>query len=280
MDHKTQVAHAEALRALHHGQQPLLLPNAWDAATARIFEQAGFAAIATTSGGVAWALGHGDGENTPLAEVLEVTRRITRVVGVPVTVDFETGYGATPDAVAQSVRAIIDAGAAGINLEDSRPGHGPMRSAAEAAERIRAARAAATAADVPLVINARADNWLHAAGGDPQAPLADAIHRGRAYLAAGADCIYPIGLRDSATIGAFVQALDAPVNIMAGPGTPPLADLTRLGVKRLSTATWFTALALGTLRDAAQAIRKSGTFDALAGSFNYMDAQALFAPQK
>lgn len=277
MDHKTQAAHAEALRALHHTGKPLLLPNAWDAATARIFAQQGFPAIATTSGGVAWALGYGDGENAPLEETLAVVRRMTRVVNLPVTVDFETGYGATPERVSESIEAVIAAGAAGINLEDSLPGHGPLRPTGEAAARIRAARATATQSDIPLVINARVDNWLHAQGADPREPLADAILRGRAYLSAGADCIYPIGLRDPATIAEFVKALNAPVNIMAGPGTPPMAELAKVGVARLSTATWFTALAFGTVRDAAQAILKTGTFDALEGHFNYMDAQALFA---
>lgn len=276
MDHKTQVARAEALRRMHDRRSVLLLPNAWDAASARLFAERGFRAIATTSGGVAWALGYADGEAAPLEEILAAVRRIVRVVDVPVTVDFETGYGAAPADVAESIRAVIAAGAAGVNLEDSTPGHGPLRSAGDAAARIRAARDTAKVAGIPLVINARVDNWLHAPG-DHAAPLADATTRTRAYLAAGADCVYPIGLSDRETIKALVEALDAPVNVMAGAGTPPLAELARLGVARVSTATWFAALALGTVDRAARAVLTSGGFDALATDFNYMDAQHLFA---
>lgn len=277
MNHKQQIGRAEALRRMHHGSDVLLLPNAWDAISARIFAKRGFKAIATTSGGVAWALGYGDGEQTPLAEVLDMVRRITRVVDLPVTVDFETGYGQTPTEVAESIRAVIEAGAAGVNLEDSRPGHGPMRDAGAMAERIRAARKAAAESDVPLVINARVDHWLHQQGGAPEAPLADATARAKAYLAAGADCIYPIGLRDLKTTEAFVQAVGAPVNVMGGPGSAPLAELARIGVKRVSTATWFSALALGTIDKAAAQILETGRFDALATDFNYMTAQGLFA---
>ncbi|CAM5779311.1 isocitrate lyase/phosphoenolpyruvate mutase family protein [Castellaniella caeni] len=275
MDKNTSAARAETLRALHHGQDVLLLPNAWDVLTARVFEQQGFPAVATTSGGIAWALGYGDGEQTPLAEVLAAVGRITRVVKVPVTVDFEGGYGASAQAVGESVRAIIQAGAAGINLEDSLPGHGPLRPVDEAAARIRAARQAADQAGVPIVINARVDAWMHAKD-NPQAPLEDAIARGRAYLAAGADCLYPIGLLDVPVISAFTTALNAPVNIMAVAATPPLAELKAAGVKRLSTATALTALALGSVRNAVRTIRDTGTFGALRSDFNYTDAQSLF----
>lgn len=277
MNTETLAARAAALRKLHHGKEILLLPNAWDAVTARIFEQQGFPAIATTSGGIAWALGYGDGEQAPLADTLAAIGRITRVVKVPVTVDFESGYGTSAKAVGESVRAVIGVGAAGVNLEDSMPGHGPLRPIEEAAARIHAARQTAEKAGVPIVINARLDGWLHARN-EPRAPLEDAIARGRAYLAAGADCVYPIGLLDVPVIGELVKALNAPVNIMAIPGTPPLAQLKAAGVVRVSTATALTTLALGTIRDAAKTIRDTGKFDALQGGFDYMDAQGLFAP--
>jgi 2-methylisocitrate lyase-like PEP mutase family enzyme len=259
---------------MHHGSEVLLLPNAWDAISARLFAKRGFRAIATTSGGVAWALGYGDGEQVPLAEVLALVRRIVRAVDLPVTVDFETGYGPTATDVANSIRAVIETGAAGVNLEDSEPGHGPMRGVKEAAARIQAARDAATATGVPLVINARVDNWLHHAT-DPASSLEDATHRARAYVAAGADCIYPIGLRDFKTTETFVKAVHAPVNVMGGPGTAPLSELARIGVARVSTATWFAALALGAIDRAAGRILQTGHFDALATDFNYLDAQRL-----
>ncbi|HEX7388090.1 MAG TPA: isocitrate lyase/phosphoenolpyruvate mutase family protein [Castellaniella sp.] len=275
MNHTTQAKRAEALRQMHDRRNILLLPNAWDAGSARLFATRDFRAIATTSGGVAWALGYADGEQAPLDEILAVVRRIIRAVDLPVTVDFESGYGITPADVATSTRAVIEAGAAGINLEDGTPGHGPLRKVQDAAARIRAARDAATSSGVPLVINARVDNWMHAEK-DPAAPLTDAITRARAYLAAGADCVYPIGLSDPKTIKAFVQAIDAPVNVMAGAGTAPLAELAKLGVARVSTATWFAALALGQVDHAARAVLETGRFDSLATDFNYMDAQRLF----
>ncbi len=275
MDRQAQIDKAQAFRKMHDRSAILLLPNAWDAGSARLFAHRGFAAIATTSAGVAWSLGYADGEQAPLAEVLAVIARITRVVGLPVTADIETGYGETPEAVAATVRAVIAAGAVGINLEDGRPGHGPLRPVGEAAARIHAARGAADAAGVPIMINARVDNWMqHAA--DPTEPLADAVQRAQAYLAAGADGIYPIGLGDRATLAALVQVIDAPINVAAGPGMPDLAELARLGVVRVSTATRFATLAMAAVDRAAVTLLESGRFDGLASAFSYADAQRLF----
>lgn len=278
MGRQTQIGLAHAFRRMHDRKQVLLLPNAWDAGSARLFAQRGFAAIATTSAGMAWSLGYADGEQAPLAEVLAAIARITRVVEAPVTADIETGYGETPEAVAASVQAVIAAGAVGVNIEDAMPGHGPLRPIDVAAARLRAAREAADASGVPIVINARVDNWMQHDGADATARLADAIQRAKAYLAAGADCIYPIGLADAAVLAALVQAVDAPVNVNAGPGTPELAELARLGVARVSTATRFAALALAAVDRAAGTILESGRFDSLAAAFSYADAQRLFEP--
>src|SRR5215472_16460213 len=161
MNAAEQVGQAEHFRRLHRGPSLLLLPNAWDALSARIFAAAGFPAIATTSGGVSWALGYADGEAAPWEEVVAATGRIARAVSVPVTADIEAGFGDTPEAVGRSVAAVIGAGAVGINLEDGTPrGPSPIRNIADAAERIRAAREAASAAGVPIVINARTDLYL------------------------------------------------------------------------------------------------------------------------
>ena len=276
MDMQGQINKAQALRKMHDRSAILLLPNAWDAGSARLFAQRGFAAIATTSAGVAWSLGYADGEQAPLAEVLAAIARITRVTGLPVTADIETGYGEAPADVAATVRAVIAAGAVGINLEDGRPGHGPLRPIEEAAARIRAAREAADAAGVPIVINARVDNWMQHDAAAPAERLADAVQRARAYLAAGADCIYPIGLDDRATLAALVQAIDAPVNVAAGPGVPDLAELARLGVARVSTATRLATLALAAVDQAAGAMLESGRFDSLAAGFTYADVQRMF----
>lgn len=277
MDRQTQIDRAQAFRGLHDRRRILLLPNAWDAGSARLLAQRGFGAIATTSGGMAWSLGWADGERAPLDEVLAAIARITRAVELPVTADIESGYGATPAEVGATVREVIAAGAVGVNLEDGTPGHGPLRERDEAAARIRAARVAADASGVPIVINARVDLWLRS-GGDPAVHLAEAIERARAYLAAGADVIYPIGLTDGPTLAALVRALDAPINVAAMAGVPPLAELERLGVARVSTATRLATLALGAVDRAARAMLESGRFDALAADFSYADAQRLFEP--
>jgi len=278
MERQTQIERAQAFRRMHDRRQVLLLPNCWDAGSARLFARRGFAAIATTSAGVAWSLGHADGEQAPLDEVLAAVARITRVAGVPVTADIETGYGDTPAEVAATVRAVIAAGAVGINIEDGMPGHGPLRDAADATARVRAARAAADASGVPIVINARVDHWMQHGDADPAARLADATDRARAYLAAGADCIYPIGLADLATLAALVRALDAPVNVAAGAGMPGLAELAGLGIARVSTATRLATLAFAAVDRAIGAVQASGRFDALAAEFTYADAQRLFEP--
>lgn len=272
-----QQARAATLRQLHDRRSILLLPNAWDAGTAALCARHGFPAIGTTSGGLAWALGYPDGEQAPLREVLAVVARMVRAVDVPVTVDLETGYGDESAAVAESVRALLTTGAAGLNLEDGMPGHGPLRRIEEAAARIAAARAAANEAGIALVINARVDHWMQEQS-DPAAPLADAIARARAYLAAGADCIYPIGLRDTDTLRRFIQAIDAPVNVAAGAGMPALPELARLGVARVSTATRLSTIALDAVDRALRTMRETGSFESLASQFTYADAQALFEP--
>ena len=269
-------ARAERFRALHDRRRVLLLPNAWDAGSARLFAELGFAAVATTSGGVAWSLGYADGEALPLAEVLAVVRRMVRVTPVPLSVDFEAGYGATPQAVQGSVRAVIDAGAAGINIEDG-INHQRLRTPGDAALRIAAARDAARQAGVPIVINARIDLWMLPGDASEAQRIDEAVRRAHAYLAAGADCIYPIGVTDPASIRALARAIDAPINVGARPGLPDLAELARLGVARVSTATRLATLAYSSVRDAARAVQAHGRWDGLNAPFNYPDMQRLFA---
>jgi 2-methylisocitrate lyase-like PEP mutase family enzyme len=224
MDIASQKHKAEAFRKLHErqrGSRMLLLPNAWDAMSARLFQRAGFAAIATTSGGVSWALGYPDGEQVPRDEVIAATARIARVVDGPVTADLEAGFGDTPDAVAETVTQAIRAGVAGINLEDgTHRADAPVRDSGDMAARIRAAREAARAAGVPIVINARTDLYLLRIGGE-QERFDEAIRRARIYLDSGADCFFPIGLTDAQTIAALVKALDASVNIALMHDAPP-----------------------------------------------------------
>ena len=276
MDIEAQIRKAQAFRNMHDRSNILVLPNAWDAVTARLFERLEFGAVATTSGGVSWSLGYPDGEHAPLGEVVAATRRIVRAVDVPVTVDMEAGYGATPEAVADTVRAVIEVGAVGINLEDGLHAPGGLRDSGEAAERIRAAREAAASAGVPIVINARTDTYLLKYGASDAERFDETVKRAKAYLAAGADCVYPIGLADGATLGALVKALDAPINVAARPGIPSVTELARLGVARVSTATRFATLALSAVAGAAKELHETGRFDCLEASLTHPDLQRLF----
>ena len=274
MNRAEQAQQAELFRNKHRGPRLLLLPNAWDAMSARIFAAAGFDAIATTSGGVAWSLGYADGEQAPWDEVVAATARIVRAARVPVTADIEAGYGDTPDAVGRSVAEIIAAGAVGVNLEDGTP-RGPIRSPADAADRVRAAREAAKAAGVPIVINGRTDLYLRNIG-DEASRFEETVERGRAYLAAGADCVYPIGLRDPATVGRLVKALGAPININVRAGSPSVAELEALGVARASTASQLALMAMSMTRQVADELRATGRFDTLSPAMAQADAQRLF----
>lgn len=212
-----------ALRALHHGGRPLLLPNAWDAASARLVAAAGFPAVATGSAAVAASLGYGDGEEAPVDEMLAAAARICRAVDVPVTVDAEAGYGLPPGELADRLLA---AGAAGCNLEDTDHRAGGLVDA-EAQARLIAAVAPR------LVVNARVDVFIRE-WGEPEARLDEALRRGRLYLEAGAECVYPILVADEETIRRLVDGLGAPVNVLYRPGAPSLRRLAELGVARVS----------------------------------------------
>ncbi len=276
MNTTEQAQQAELFRNKHRGPALLLLPNAWDAMSTRVFVAAGFDAIATTSGGVAWSLGYADGEQAPWSEVVAATARIVRVARVPVTADIEAGYGETPDAVMGSVAEIIRAGAVGVNLEDGTPrGPMPIRGISDAADRIRAAREAARAAAVPIVINARTDLYLRNIG-DEASRFDETVERGRAFLAAGADCVYPITLRDPATIGRLVKALAAPININVRAGSPSVAELEALGVARASTASQVALMAMSATRQIAEELRTTGRFDKLSPAVAQADVQRLF----
>jgi 2-methylisocitrate lyase-like PEP mutase family enzyme len=268
---------ADAFRAMHRGPL-LLLPNAWDAMSARQFEAAGFPAIATTSGGVAWALGHADGEKTPWHEVVAATERIARTVRVPVTADIEAGYGATPADVGKSAAEIIRTGAVGFNLEDGTPRPDmPVRPIGDAVARIRAARQAATQAEIPAVINARIDLYLKNVG-DPADRFDEAVTRAKAYLAAGADCIYPFGAIDMETVQRLAKAIPSPINIVARAGTPPVAELQKIGVARVTIASGATLAVMSLIKTIADSLHK-GTFDGIGHSMNRPEAQKLFEPR-
>ncbi|MEV4147346.1 isocitrate lyase/phosphoenolpyruvate mutase family protein [Amycolatopsis sp. NPDC049691] len=216
---------AAALKALHVPGKPLVLPNAWDADTAKLVEAAGFPVVATSSVAVAAALGFPDGEQAPADEMFAAARRIAKAVSIPVTVDAESGYGLSG---AELAGRLSDAGAVGCNFEDTDHATGGVRPVAEQAERIAALR---DAAGDGLVINARVDSFR---GVDPKEHLADGIARAEAYLDAGADCVYPIHLRTPELIAEFVQGVGGAVNAPAWPGSPGIDGLAELGVARIS----------------------------------------------
>lgn len=241
---------AKALRALHRPGDPVVLPNAWDAASARRFAGLGFAAVATTSAGVANALGHADGEQIPADAMLAAVARIASAVSVPVTADLEAGYGLAPK---ELVGRLLEAGCVGINLEDTDHGRGKgvLVDAGRQADRIAAVKEAGRAAGVDLVLNARVDTYLGAL--EAGARVAESIRRGRRYLEAGADCVYPITAVDERDLGEIVRGVEGPVNAMALPDAPPLARLAQLGIARI---TFGSLLMRRALAEAERALRE------------------------
>ena len=235
MDSKTQQQYAEMFRNLHRKGDPLVLFNAWDVATAKAVVAAGFAVVATTSWAVAAALGYDDEERAPADEMLAAAARISKSVEVPVTVDAEAGYGMQPT---ELVAALRDVGAAGCNLEDTEWPARSLRDPDRHAERLRAVREAALGQGYPLVINARVDAFFHPfladEGGPQEEFVTDAVRRANAYLEAGADCVYPICLWEMGPLRRFMSEVSGPVNITREPTAPSIAELSALGVARVS----------------------------------------------
>jgi 2-methylisocitrate lyase-like PEP mutase family enzyme len=269
LDLDTQVARARAFAALHD-DPPLVLPNAWDAGSARLVERAGARAIATTSGGVAWSLGVTDGGGLDRERVARVIREIARLVGVPVTADIETGYGATLDELAATIRLVLEAGAVGINLEDS--GGDPLYAPEVMAERIRVTRATADAFGVPLFINARTDVYFGGSG-----TFDEAIHRAQVYEEAGANGIFLPGVYDLELVRELTAAIALPVNVMVGPRAASIADLAAAGVRRASIGTRLLLSAYAHIEHAARELLEEGTYASYQQALDYGDVNGLFA---
>jgi 2-methylisocitrate lyase-like PEP mutase family enzyme len=273
---------ATRFRRLHaRGSDPILvLPNAWDAMSARLVEEAGAPAIATTSAGIAWALGHADGQKIAREAMLAQVRLIASQVRVPVTADVESGYGSgSPEEVAETARGVIAAGAVGLNLEDA-PGQGgaPVLEAEANAARIAAAREAARAAGVALFINARTDTYVRKVAADDAARFDETVRRARLYLEAGADGIF-VPLAPTEVIGRLAQAIDAPLNVIAGPGSPTIDELRALGVARVSLGPGLARSVMAHVRRVAAEVLGPGTYEALGAQVPSPEANALFAPR-
>jgi len=281
MNRDTQRAKAEAFRAMHDRSRILVLPNAWDAMSARVIEEAGARAIATTSAGVAFSVGYPDGEAISRDEMIAAIARIARVVTVPVSADIESGFAHDAREVAETVRRVIDAGAVGINLEDQVHGGAPSLYDLDAAvQRVRAAREAADSSGVPIVINARTDVYLLAIG-DADTRFDHAVRRANAYRKAGADCLFIPALTRRADIERIVPALEGPLNLLAFPGIPAIPELERLGVARLSVGTRLALGAMSSLQRTVRELLTAGTYESmLEGATTFADANRLMATRR
>jgi 2-methylisocitrate lyase-like PEP mutase family enzyme len=249
---------ASRLLALHQGPHILTLANVWDVASARIVEQAGFKAIATSSAAVANSLGYPDGEHISRDEMLSVVKRIAAKVSVPVSADLEAGYGEGPEEMADTARTMIESGAVGLNLEDGIK-EAALVSIEQHVAKIELIRETGEALGVHVVINARTDVYL-AQIGEPASRFEHAVRRLNAYRDAGADSLFAPGVYDAETIGKLSQAVKGPLNVLAGPATPPLAELERLGVRRVSFGSWPARAALGFFSRFVHELVEKGTF--------------------
>ena len=251
---------ADDFRRLH-AEGVLVLPNAWDAASARLVERAGAAAVATTSGAVAWSLGVPDGNRLPLELLAGAVERIAAAVAVPVTADVESGG---PD-VAATVRAVLDAGAVGINIEDGGGAVEPHR------DRV---AAASEAGGRDLFVNARIDLYLFGIG-EPDGRLAETIARAGVYAEAGADGIFVPGVTDLDVLRRLVAEIPLPLNVLAGPRAPAVDEFAAIGVRRVSVGTGLAQAAYAAADRAARELLATGTYEALAGGLDYGDLQKL-----
>lgn len=267
----TAEVRAKSFRELHARGRLLRLPNAWDAGSARLFEAAGAEAIATTSAGLAWSCGWPDGNALPPRVLAAAIASIARVVSVPITADAEAGYADDPRAVGETIAALVDAGAVGVNLEDG-AGAPDLLCA-----KIEAAKAAATRAGVDLFVNARTDVYLKALF-PPDRALDETLARGRRYRDAGADGFFVPLLVAPDAIRSAVDEIDLPLNLMIVPGLAPVAELQALGVRRVSAGGALTAIAYGAARATATAFLREGRYDAMGVPIvPYPEMNALFA---
>lgn len=264
---------------LHNGPELLILPNAWDAGSAAIFEHAGFPAIGTTSAGIAYSLGRPDGERITLTELLESEGKIISRINVPLSVDMETGYGDNPAQVVRSVAAVIRAGAVGINIEDGLPGSvktAPrLADMARQIELLAAVSEARAGTGVPFLLNARTDCYWLGIGTETE-QLSVAIERSNAFLAAGADCVFVPGNLNSEIIAVLTNEIHGPLNVIAAPATPDPSELQGLGVARLSLGSGPARAAYAAVRRVARDLKQGSFASLLETGLSYDEANRLF----
>lgn len=272
-----QVARAQAFLRMHLGPEILVIANAWDAASARVFEQAGIRAVGTSSAGIAFSHGYPDNERMPREVLLGATREIVRSVSVPVTADILAGMGESIEAVVATVQEVIALGAVGVNIEDSSEAGEPHLIDIELqTEKIRAVCEAVRESGVPIVVNARTDSyWLKL--GDEKDRLRLSIERANRYREAGAFCLFVPFVSDPATIKALVKEIDGPLNVLATAGCPPVAELQALGVRRVSEGSGPMRASMMLARRIAEELLQSGTFARYqSDAIPYPEANRLF----
>ncbi|PYU84236.1 MAG: hypothetical protein DMG50_05515 [Acidobacteria bacterium] len=280
MDVRIQAEKAERFRKMHGGPRILALPNAWDVASARILEEARYPAIATSSAGIAFSLGHPDGQRVSRDQMLEVVGQISHAVRVPVTADMEAGYGTTVKDMEETAKAVIAAGAIGMNLEDvTADDESSHVDLAMQVEKIRAIRDTAASLGVPLVLNARTDTYLKPIG-EAATRFERTVERLRAYRKAGADCVFAPGVSDRDTIVELVKAIAAPLNILISSGCPSLAELEGMGVARVSAGSAVMRATLGLVRRIGKELMETGTYDSLFdGAIPFADLNRMMGRQ-
>ena len=276
MDVRKQAQKAEQFRKLHHGPRLLFLPNAWDVVSARILEECGHPAIATSSAAVAFSLGYPDGQHISRDEMLEVAGRIARAVEIPVTADLEAGYGTTVKDMVETVKAAIAAGVIGMNLEDiTGDDESSFVDLPLQVEKIGAICETAKSLGVSFVLNARTDIYLMPIG--PEATRFErTVERLRAYRDAGATCLFAPGLYHRETIAKLVKAVEAPINILANPACPPMAELENIGVARVTAGSGIMRAALGLVRRIGKDMLESRSCEMLfAGAIPHAELNRL-----
>lgn len=271
-----QVAKAESFQRLHLGPTILVIANAWDAGSARVFEHAGMRAIGTGSAGIAFSHGYPDNERIPREVILNATREIVRAVKVPVTADILSGLGDTVDAIVETVKEVIAMGAVGINIEDATDDGPRLFDIVHQVEKIRAICAAVKASGVPIVVNARTDSfWLKL--GDAEERLRVSIERANRYREAGADCLFVPAVAERTAIKTLVEEIHGPLNILSVPGCPSVSELEQLGVRRVSEGSGPMRATMMLTRRIADELLQTGTYTRFhADAIGYADANRLF----
>jgi 2-methylisocitrate lyase-like PEP mutase family enzyme len=268
MNHQSQKDKAEVLLSLHKRNDLLVLPNIWNPIGARILAAKGYPAVATASAAVSASLGYDDGEKIKRSTLIDLLRRIVRSVAVPVTADIEGGYGESLAELEITAEEVIESGVVGVNIEDHLTTREGLRTVDEQCERISTLRRVADRHGIHLVINARVDSFLSSSYADAQEALEEAVTRARAYAAAGADCIYPIGPGDEATVRTLRNRIESPINILASATAAPLSVLRQIGINRVSFGPFVFRSCLRKFVEIAESLRNNGDYASLSDAMS------------